>query len=404
MNSPRRRRGVSHARQRIRYSSDVRGLVVPDRTEDFTADPVELFFDLAFVFAFSQLVGYLIEHPTGEGVAKASLVFALMWLGWSQLTWAANAVAGNSRTVRLIFLVATVASVPMAAAVTTAFEGSGPLFAVPLALITSMGLALMFEGARGDAAALRSVRAYSAVMGTAMALVVLGSVFAGWARIAIWIVTVAAFCVAGIQSGGGQWTMRAGHFAERHGLIIIVALGEVIVAIGKPLVDSLQEGGDVPTTSAIALTSAGVFAAALWWAYFDRVQPALEHRLDDTDGPKRAELARDAYTFSHLPIVAGVVCAAAALEEITLHPDDELDLAFRLMMIGGLALFLGGVGIAVFRAFGVVAKERISGVVAVAVVAGLGSGLDGLVLLIVIDVILLAVLLVEHWRIEVRPG
>jgi low temperature requirement protein LtrA len=110
----------------------MRGLEVPDRTEDFTADPVELFFDLAFVFAFSQLVHMLIVHPDWEHVGKAAMIFLLLWLPWTQFTWSANAVPGNQRSVRLGFLVATVASVPMGAAVDTAFDGSGALFAFPL--------------------------------------------------------------------------------------------------------------------------------------------------------------------------------------------------------------------------------------------------------------------------------
>lgn len=105
----------------------MRGLRVPDIEEDFTADPVELFFDLAFVFAFSQIVGLLLAEPTWQTIRDATLIFLLLWLPWSQFAWSANAVAGNSREVRLLFLTATAASVPMAASISTAFDQGGGL-------------------------------------------------------------------------------------------------------------------------------------------------------------------------------------------------------------------------------------------------------------------------------------
>jgi low temperature requirement protein LtrA len=125
----------------------MRGLLVPDVAEDFTADPVELFFDLAFVFAFSQIVGLLLYEPTWATVRDATLIFLMLWLPWSQFTWSANAVAGNSRPVRLLFLTATAASVPMAASISTAFEQGGALFAIPLAVIFLSALAMLVLGA-----------------------------------------------------------------------------------------------------------------------------------------------------------------------------------------------------------------------------------------------------------------
>ena len=115
------------------------GIELPPLTEDFTADPVELFFDLAYVFAFSQLVALLIADPTWAGVGKAALLFGLLWLPWQQLTWAANAILGNGRAVRTLFLVATVVSIPMGASTSTAFEGGGPIFALALTRIMFIG-------------------------------------------------------------------------------------------------------------------------------------------------------------------------------------------------------------------------------------------------------------------------
>ena len=118
-----------------------RGLDVPELAEDFTADPVELFFDLAFVFAFSQLVAHLIHHPTWTGAAEAWLLFAMLWMAWSTFTWSANAVSGNARSVLVIFLIATAATLPAAGGVTTAYEGEGMVFAISVSIILAMALA-----------------------------------------------------------------------------------------------------------------------------------------------------------------------------------------------------------------------------------------------------------------------
>lgn len=124
----------------------MRGIPIPPREDDFTADPVELFFDLAFVFAFSRLVYLLVHDPTWSGVGEFALLFIVMWLPWTQFTWSANAVAGNRREVRSLFLVATVASVPMGASVTTALYGSGLVFAVSVAVIQAIGMVTMWIG------------------------------------------------------------------------------------------------------------------------------------------------------------------------------------------------------------------------------------------------------------------
>ncbi len=375
------------------------GLVVPEREADFTADPVELFFDLAFVFAFAQLVGFLVHDPDWEHVGKAALVFSILWMTWSQLTWAANAVAGNSRQVRSIFLVATATSVPMAASVTTALDGGGYLFAIPVALIASLGLVLALEGA-GDDEAREQAREFIFGLVVFVVLLVVGAAFDTGTRTVIWTVAVVGYVLGTLRTSRTEWVLRAGHFAERHGLIIIVALGEVIVAVGKPLVEALEEGEQLSAEAVVALCAAGVFAALMWWSYFDRVQPALEHRVEETVGPERSSLARDNYTYLHLPITAGVILSAVGLEEITLHPSDALPLPFRAMLFAGLAFFFGGIGLAALRTFRAVARERLVAIGALALLLFLATELAGVWLIVAIDVLILASLAFEQRRIE----
>jgi low temperature requirement protein LtrA len=378
----------------------VKGLVVPERTEDYSADPVELFFDLAFVFAFSQLVGLLIQEPDWTGAGKAALLFGLLWLPWSQFTWSANTVPGNNRSVRVIFLIATAASVPMAAAVTTAFDEGGAVFAIPLGMISLAGIGLLILGAERGSQNYRAVLTYSVPTIVAFLTIIAGGFLEDEARVVAWIVGLLIFIGSTLAAGRGEWAVRAGHFAERHGLILIVALGEVIVAIATPLVASLEEGEGLSSATVLALIAAGVFAGLLWWGYFDRPQPALEIGLDRTPLDARGRYARDVYTYWHIPIVAGVIAAAAALEEVTLHPGDPLPEEFRVMMFIGLVLFFGGVGLAVFRAWQVIARERIVGGVLTVVLLLVGADLDGLVLVLLIDLLILLVLVAENWRIE----
>ena len=379
----------------------MKGIQIPPRTEDFTADPVELFFDLAYVFAFSQLVGHLVHHPTWEGVGEATLLFLLMWLPWSQFTWAANRVSGNGRTVRALFLIGTVVSVPMAASVSTAYESGGTLFAVALASIVALGLATMALGFETSSSEIGTLLKWTWPNILALVVIVAGGFAEDEARIALWIAGVLIIYAAMIAAGGGDWVVRPGHFAERHGLIVIIALGEVIVAIGLPVVTALEAGEGIPGDTVTALAAAGALAALLWWSYFDRFSPALEYRGERLpDAKAEGRYMRDVYTWGHAPIVGGVIFAAAALEEIALHPTDEVSDAFRLMLWGGLALFAGGAVFSIWRAFRVIPRERpvVLGLIGLLLV--LAASWNGVALVIAVDVMLFIALVLEQLRVE----
>jgi low temperature requirement protein LtrA len=374
---------------------------VPERNEDFTADPVELFFDLAYILAFSQLVGLLVEDHTWAGVGRMALLFGLLWLPWQQLTWAANAVSGNGRTVRLIFLVAAAASVPMAASTSTALDDGGPVFAATLAIIMALGFLTQSLGVERGTILYRTIVRWQTPNMAALAVLVAGAFVDGRGRTVLWLLSAAIVLAAMIAGGRGDWIVRSGHFAERHGLIVIIALGEVVVAIGLPVVQALAAGDGIPGRTVVALAASGVFAGMLWWAYFDRVGPALEHRGEGIESERdRGRYVRDVYTWAHAPIVAGIILAAAALEEITLHPTGDLILAFRLMFAGGLVLSVVGIAAALWRAFRELPCERILAAGLLVPMLLLAGGLDGVVLLVVIDVVVGATLIAEHVRVE----
>ncbi len=381
----------------------MKGITVPDIEEDFTADPVELFFDLAFVFAFSRLVAHLVHHPDWLGAFEASLLFLLIWFSWSLFTWSANSVSGNGRLVRLVFLVATAVTVPMAASVETAFGAGGLTFASSGAVIMLMAALLQLVAFDRESEFFRSALRLTWPNLIAIAIFVIGGTVEGGARIALWLLTLAIFLGATIAAGNNEWILRSGHFAERHGLILIIALGEVVVAIGISVVGGLGDGG-LTSYTRIGLMAAGALAGLLWWSYFDRVLPALEYRAEQYSEADRGRFGRDAYTYAHAPIIGGVIVAAAAAEEALLHPADPLHLEFRVMLAAGFVLFLGGIGIAIFRAFRVITWERVIGLGAIILLCLLAGEWAAVWLLVAIDLLFLLVLVAENLRVERRQA
>ena len=375
-------------RTKRRFLASWDGFVIPDPDEDFTAHPVELFFDLAFVFAFSQLVKRLVEDTSAGSIAGTALVFLLLWIPWSQYAWTANAVSAHRRSVQVVMLIATAASLPMAAGITTAFDGGGFAFAASLSVILAMGMVLLVMGYQWGSSEFQSAVRYAIPNGIAIVLLIMGAFLDGGGRVALWLVALLTIVYAMLRAGSGDWVVRPGHFAERHGLILIVALGEVIVATAIPVVAALSKGDGLNNTVLTSLAAAALFAGLLWWGYFDKPQPGLERAMASLEGRPRGRFGRDIYTFLHAPIVGGVVVSAAALEEITLHPTDVLPVEFRWMLVAGVALYLGGVGVAAYRAVRMVPPERAVAMVAVVVLALVGGSMNGLVLLAIADLIL----------------
>jgi low temperature requirement protein LtrA len=383
----------------------MRGLPVPQRAEDFTADPVELFFDLAFVYAFSQLVAHMVHFPTWEGASEGLLLFLILWFAWSTFTWAANAVSGNAREVRAIFLVGTAVSVPMGASVQSAFTSGGGTFAICATVIVFLGIGLQIWTASSlpdTRSEFLTILRYGMPNLLACTLLIIGGYLDEGPRKVLWVIFVLTVVTAVQMAKSGDWVVRAGHFAERHGLIIIIALGEIVVAIGISVVNSLGAESGLPTRTLVGLIAAGIMAALLWWSYFDRLQPGLEHRGEELEGRARSRFAGDVYTMTHIPLVAGIISMAAATEEILLHPKDAVHTEFLVMFVVGFGLFFGGIALAAYIAFRAVAVERATAIVAVALLAVLGKSLGGVTLLMLIDLILVVTLVVEHIRIE-RP-
>ena len=380
----------------------MRNVPIPTREEDFSADPAELFFDLSFVFAFSRLVFHLVHDPTAAGFGEFVLLFTLIWIAWSNFTWSANAVAGNSRFVRAAFMVATAISVPMAASLQAPFGAGSIVFAVTVSAILMMPIAIGVVLLAGEEAVRSSNYRYLMFTLAGIVLVLAGGFSYGVWQLGLWIAAIAVLIFNTIDAGGHDWLVRPGHFAERHGLIVIIALGEVVVAIGAPVVETLSDGHGFEGDLVAALTASGLLAGILWWSYFDRPLPALEHRHKQlSDANESSRFARDVYTYNHFFIVGAILVAATALEEIMLHPAAPLPSAFRWMLFLGISVYLLGVVLSIVRAYSALAVERLVAVAALAALIALSASLAGVWLLIAVDVLLLAILAVEHYRVEV---
>lgn len=321
---------------------------------------LELFFDLVFVFAVTQLVSLLHGDHSAAGWGRASLMMWLVWWAWSQYTWSGNAIDLDRRSTRLWMLVASGAMLGAAAAIPTAFDDMGEWFALPYAGMRLLGLALYWLG-QHDTTYRAALRLYLPIASVGPVLVLAGGLVDDGARVALWAAALAVDVVSVLAAGRREFHVDPGHFAERHGLIVIIALGESVIATGATASD-VGLDRDVM----ILLATAFVAVAALWWSYFDWVHHAAEARLvSESDHRRRGHLARDLFTLGHLPIVAGTVVFAAAIEEGLVHPTVSMEPFAVTALAVGPALDLAGFVIGNARATGHLLWTRLAGLVVV---------------------------------------
>jgi low temperature requirement protein LtrA len=304
-------------------------------TEEQPVSPLELFFDLVFVFAITQVTSLISEHPTWGGLAQGMAVLALLWWAWSSFAWLTNSVDPEHGLSRLVVFAAMGAFLIVSLAVPGAFGADALAFALAYGAVRALHLILYLVAAREDpelrGAILRLGR--PAVMATTLVLV--ASAFGGATQGALW---GAALLVdwGGLAVGGvAGWRVHPGHFAERHANIIIIALGESIVDIGVGA-HGHRLDAELAGAALLGLTT----AAALWWAYFDVVAPVAERVFREALGEARVRLARDSYTYLHFAMVAGIILFAFGVKQVIAGLDAPLDALSATALGGGLALYL----------------------------------------------------------------
>lgn len=300
-----------------------------------TVSPLELFFDLVFVLALTQCTALMADRPSPEGVAQGMLVLAVLWWAWVGYAWLTSVVDPDEGIVRIAIFVAMAAFLVVSLCVPDAFEDLGLLFAGAYAVVRIVHVVLFTIASQDDPDLRRSIAGFSASTVVGVGLLT-GAAFAdGLLQGALWLVAFLLDISGPIFFGAEGWKLRPHHFAERHGLILIIALGESIVAIGIGAEDVVDAGVVVAAVLGIAVV------AALWWLYFDVVATVAEHRLAEAaPGREQNEMARDSYSLLHLPMVAGIVLMALGMKKTIGHVGDPLHGVPASALLGGAAIYL----------------------------------------------------------------
>jgi low temperature requirement protein LtrA len=307
---------------------------------------VELFFDLVFVFAVTEVTGRVAEDLTLVGVAQAVLVFWMIWWAWTQFTWALNPADTDHGFVRVGTLVATAVAFLMAVSVGDAFEEGGLWFVIPYATVRLLGLALYLWVASERTDQLAAVRIFGALSLLGLSVAIVGGAvdpaWRGWLWLGAVLLDLFAAGIGGRQEG---WDLHAAHFAERHGLFVIIVLGESLIAAGVAATDQVR-------TEALVFVAIGAVAVSclLWWTYFGWLKDALEEAFAHRQGATQSRLARDAYSLLHFPLIAGVIGMAVGIEEMVAHPAAHMHIEAGIAFTAGLVLFVGSAAAAWGRA------------------------------------------------------
>ena len=317
---------------------------------------VELFFDLDFVFSITQAVGFLHHHLDWAGVGQTVLLFWLIWWAWTQFTWALNAADTTHVWIELATLLTTGVAFFMAVAVPGAFGDDALWFALPYVAVRVIGLVVYMRVAiANDPSQLRAVKSFAVMSIGGMVAVLGGAIAGGSTQLWLWGMAILLDVIAALVAGDTEdWSLHPEHFSERHGLFVIIALGESLIVAAA----GLTAAGVSANILAVGALAVGT-TCALWWTYFGCAKPALDREFERRSGADLSKLGRDAYTLLHFPLVLGVIGLAAAIEEIALHPADPLDLPNRIAMASGILLFTGVMSLALWRATGKIPGARL---------------------------------------------
>ena len=297
--------------------------------------PLELFFDLVFVLAITQCTELMADHPTWEGLAQGALVLGMLWWAWTGYAWLTSVVDPEEGAVRIVMFVAMAALLIVAIALPEAFDSLALEFALAYGVVRAAHIALFMLASRDDPGLRRSVIGLGVGTTIGVGLLVVASFFDGAAQAGVWALALGLDMAGPFFYGAEGWKLVPTHFAERHGLILIIALGESIVAIGVGAKAHLSPGIAAAAVAGIALI------AAMWWTYFDVVALVSARRLARApEGRIRNEMARDSYSYLHFPMVAGIVLVALGLKKTLGDVDGELEIEPAFALLAGIASYL----------------------------------------------------------------
>ena len=355
--------------------------------------PLELFFDLVFVLALTQCTTLVIRTGGWKGILEGMLVLAVLWWSWGGYAWLTSVVDPEEGAVRLAMFGAMAGFLVAALCVPGAFGSEALLFACAYALVRIAHILLFMLASRDDEGLRHSVLGLAVSTAIGVGLLITAAFTGGWLQLALW-------CLALALDGGGPylfgidgWKLVPGHFAERHGAIIIIALGESIVAIGvaaKPTI-----GAGVVAAAVLGV----VISAALWWVYFDVAAIVAARRLASAArGREQNEIARDSYSYLHFPMVAGVALIAVGLKLTLEHVGTPLRLMPAVALLGGGAMYLLAQVAFRWRNMHTLSVRRILCALALLALIPLGVVLPALVTVGILAAVLCALIAYEALR------
>jgi low temperature requirement protein LtrA len=368
----------------------------PGETPEVTS--VELFFDLVYVFAVTQLSLYLREHLTARGALETLVLFLAVWWAWNYTAWATNWIDPEHSAVRLLMVTLMLISLVMSAAIPRAFGSRAIYFAtayVALQLLRSAFMVAAFRGARmgRNYAQLLS---WSAIAGCFW---IAGALVHGDARLLLWVAAVAldyaaplhGFALPGLgRTPTSDWTLAGGHLAERNRLVLLIAFGESILAIGATLSD-LHWSARV----AAAFVVGFVATVSLWWTYFVGHAAAAARTISRAADP--THVARAGYAYAHAIMVGGIIVLAVAIDLTIAHPTAPASTAAAAVTLGGPALYLVGDGLFKYAVSGRTPWPRILGALALALLAPLALVADRLELCAAAALVVVGLAVAQIW-------
>jgi low temperature requirement protein LtrA len=303
--------------------------------EQVRVTTVELFFDLVFVFTITQLTALLASKPTGTSLAQIVLMLVTIWWMYAAFAWLTNAVTPNRTSLRLPLLAGMACFFVISLVIPTAFTGNGVVFAVAYLGVIAIHTALYTQSASWSLASVWSFARMNVIGGL---LILAGAIVGGAWEYALWVPAIVLMAITPALITQDPGWIRVPHFVERHGLVVIVALGESVVAVGIGA-SGLQISIEMVAVAVLGLA----LTAELWWTYFGGDENEAERALVGTKPDRRAFLAvNTAFYWAHVLILLGIVCVAATLERAIAHPFDSLSFARALALGGGVAIFYLG--------------------------------------------------------------
>jgi low temperature requirement protein LtrA len=379
--------------------------IVPNQHSRVTY--AELFFDLVFVFAVTQVSHTLLGNFTPQGALHVTLLFLAVWWVWVYTSWITNWLDPEKTPVRLLLFSLTLGGLVLSTSIPTAFDGRGLWFAIAYAAM-QVGKTIFLWVSTPPSQTLARMNAVRITIWLSASAVfwIAGGLATGELRLALWAI---ALCIEYVSpavrfwiprygaSSVADWVVEGGHMAERCAGFIIIALGESIVVTGVTFADLTWTAENV-----VAFLSAFIGSLAMWWIYFHKGAEAGSEQISKSSEPGR--LARLAYTYLHMPIVAGIIVSAVADELVLKHPHGHSDLRTVLSAIGGPLLFLVGTILFKHSFRGFLQLSHGVGIIALGALAWFAGELSPLILSVLTSAIMIVVAVWESLSLRSGPA